>query len=86
MITTILGCPCDPPAAEPGGMLLYSIPPYRLPKDVVRRQVQALKGMGIKEADLEHILERRSLKEMKRILDDNGIKHVRAGIFNRLVS
>ena len=29
-------------------MLLYSIPPYRLPKDVVRKQIQALKGMGIK--------------------------------------
>jgi sugar phosphate isomerase/epimerase len=34
------------------------------------------KGIGLKEADLEHILERRSLKEMKRIFDDNGIKHV----------
>ncbi len=33
---------------EAGGMLLYSIPPYRLPKDVVRRQIQALEGMGIK--------------------------------------
>jgi NADPH-dependent glutamate synthase beta subunit-like oxidoreductase/CO/xanthine dehydrogenase FAD-binding subunit len=33
---------------EAGGMLLYSIPPYRLPKDVVRKQIQALKGMGIK--------------------------------------
>ncbi|MBS3917979.1 MAG: FAD binding domain-containing protein [Deltaproteobacteria bacterium] len=33
---------------EAGGMLLYSIPPYRLPKDVVGKQVQALKGMGIK--------------------------------------
>lgn len=32
---------------EAGGMLLYSIPPYRLPKDVVKRQVQALEGMGI---------------------------------------
>lgn len=32
---------------EAGGMLLYSIPPYRLPKDLVRRQIQALKGMGI---------------------------------------
>ena len=32
---------------EAGGMLLYSIPPFRLPKDVVRKQVQALKGMGI---------------------------------------
>ena len=33
---------------EAGGMLLHSIPAYRLPKDVVRRQVQALEGMGIK--------------------------------------
>jgi NADPH-dependent glutamate synthase beta subunit-like oxidoreductase/CO/xanthine dehydrogenase FAD-binding subunit len=32
---------------EPGGMLLYSIPPYRLPKEVVRKYVQALKVMGI---------------------------------------
>ena len=33
-------------------------------------------GMGFWHADLEHILERRSLKEMRKILDDNGIKHV----------
>lgn len=32
---------------EAGGMLLHSIPPYRLPKDVVNKQIQALKGMGI---------------------------------------
>jgi NADPH-dependent glutamate synthase beta subunit-like oxidoreductase/CO/xanthine dehydrogenase FAD-binding subunit len=33
---------------EPGGMLLYSIPPNRLPKEVVRKQVQALQSMGIR--------------------------------------
>ncbi len=33
--------------AEPGGMLRYGIPPYRLPKDLVERQVKALEGMGI---------------------------------------
>ena len=33
---------------EAGGMLLFSIPPYRLPKEVVRKQIQALAGMGIK--------------------------------------
>ena len=33
---------------EAGGMLLYSIPPYRLPKEVVRKQIRALEGMGIK--------------------------------------
>jgi sugar phosphate isomerase/epimerase len=34
------------------------------------------KGFGIWHADLEHVLEQRSLKEMKQILDDNGMKHV----------
>ncbi|HME41557.1 MAG TPA: FAD-dependent oxidoreductase [Syntrophorhabdales bacterium] len=33
---------------EAGGMLRYSIPSYRLPKDVVRKQVAALEGMGIR--------------------------------------
>jgi sugar phosphate isomerase/epimerase len=33
-------------------------------------------GIGLKEVDLEHTLKRRSLNEMKQILDDNGIKHV----------
>ncbi len=32
---------------EPGGMLRYGIPPYRLPKDLVDRQVKTLEGMGI---------------------------------------
>jgi sugar phosphate isomerase/epimerase len=34
------------------------------------------KGMGIWHSDLAHILERRTLQEMKQILDDNGIKHI----------
>lgn len=33
-------------------------------------------GMGIWHADLEHTLQKRSLKEMKQILDDHGIRHV----------
>ena len=33
---------------EAGGMLTYSIPAYRLPKAVVRAQVAALEGMGIR--------------------------------------
>ncbi|MBA4417758.1 MAG: pyridine nucleotide-disulfide oxidoreductase [Syntrophus sp. (in: bacteria)] len=32
---------------EAGGMLRYSIPAFRLPRDVVRKQIQALEGMGI---------------------------------------
>jgi len=34
------------------------------------------KGIGLWHADLAHILRSRSLKEMRRILEDNGIKHV----------
>ena len=33
---------------EAGGMLMYTIPAYRLPKDVVRKFVAALAGMGVK--------------------------------------
>ncbi len=33
---------------EAGGMLTYSIPAYRLPKDVMAAQVHALEGMGIR--------------------------------------
>jgi len=33
-------------------------------------------GIGIWHADLEHTLKKRSLEEMKQILDDNGIKHI----------
>jgi sugar phosphate isomerase/epimerase len=33
-------------------------------------------GMGIWHADLEHVLQKRTLKEMKGILDDHGIVHL----------
>lgn len=32
---------------EPGGVLLYGIPEYRLPKEVVRREVKALEALGV---------------------------------------
>jgi sugar phosphate isomerase/epimerase len=33
-------------------------------------------GLGLWHADLEHILEHRTLSDMKRMLDDNGMRHV----------
>jgi NADPH-dependent glutamate synthase beta subunit-like oxidoreductase len=33
---------------EPGGMLMYAIPDYRMPKAIVRKIIEAYKGMGIK--------------------------------------
>jgi len=46
-------------------------------KDRVQAAAKAgFKGIGVWHTDLEYILQHRTLKEMKRILDDNGIKHV----------
>lgn len=46
-------------------------------KDRVESAAKAgFKGIGIWHADLAHVLKTRSLKEMKKILDDNGMQHV----------
>jgi len=46
-------------------------------KDRVEAAARAgFKGIGIWHTDLEHILHHRTLKEMKMILDDNGMKYV----------
>jgi sugar phosphate isomerase/epimerase len=46
-------------------------------KDRVEAAARAgFEGIGIWHTDLEHILQDRTLKDMKMILDDNGIKHV----------
>jgi sugar phosphate isomerase/epimerase len=61
-------------AVHPHSETEYS--PFDFEDRVVAAAKAGFKGIGLKEVDLEHILERRSLKEMKRILDDNGIRHV----------
>jgi glutamate synthase (NADPH) small chain len=33
---------------EPGGVLVYGIPEFRLPKDIVRQEVDSLREMGVK--------------------------------------
>jgi sugar phosphate isomerase/epimerase len=46
-------------------------------KDRVESAARAgFKGFGLWHADLDHILQRRTLPEMKQILDDNGITHI----------
>ncbi len=46
-------------------------------KDRVHAAARAgFTGIGIWHTDLEHTLQYITLKEMKRILDDNGIKHI----------
>jgi sugar phosphate isomerase/epimerase len=59
--------------AFPGAEREYS--PFDF-KDRVEAAARAgFSGMGIWHADLDHILKRRTLKEMKQILDDNGMRH-----------
>ncbi len=31
----------------PGGVLVYGIPEFRLPKDIVRREIEALEELGV---------------------------------------
>jgi sugar phosphate isomerase/epimerase len=46
-------------------------------KDRVEAAARAgFKGIGIWHTDLEHDMLHRSLKEMKSIMDDNGIKYL----------
>lgn len=33
--------------SEPGGVLMYGIPDYRLPKDVVRREIKKIENLGV---------------------------------------
>jgi sugar phosphate isomerase/epimerase len=52
------------------------ISPYDI-KDRIQAAARAgFTGIGIWHADLEHILLHRPLKEVKMILDDNGVRHV----------
>jgi NADPH-dependent glutamate synthase beta subunit-like oxidoreductase len=34
--------------AEPGGMMRYGIPAYRLPRDVLAAEIQRIEAMGIR--------------------------------------
>ena len=54
--------------AEAGGLLAHGIPPYRLPREVVRGQVGALAGMGI-EFRLGSAVDAQGFQELTREFD-----------------
>ena len=54
---------------EAGGCLTYAIPPYRLPKDVVRRFISALEAMGVKMVCSCQIGRDKSLEEIVKASD-----------------
>lgn len=52
------------------------ISPHDFRERVEASAKAGFKGIGIWQADLEHTLKKRSLSEIKMILEDNGIKHI----------
>ncbi len=57
------------PKEEPGGILTYGIPSYRLQKDVVRRLIKAIEGMGIQFKLGVNIGEDVTLEDLQRDYD-----------------
>jgi sugar phosphate isomerase/epimerase len=60
--------------AEPHGNQEYS--PFEFKDRVAAAAKAGFKGMELLAVDIEHTMQRRSLKEMKQILDDHGMKHI----------
>jgi len=54
----------------------HEFSPIDLTERVAAASRAGFKGFGIWHADLAYVLQKYSLKEIKKILEDNGIKHV----------
>jgi len=54
----------------------YEYSPFDFADRVKAASKAGFAGIGLREGDIAHTLEHRSLKEMKHILDDNGMRHV----------
>ena len=61
-------------SAEPHGSQEHS--PFEFKDRVAAAAKAGFKGMELLGVDIEYTLQRRSLKEMKQILDDHGMKHI----------
>jgi len=57
------------PMEEPGGILTYGIPPYRLQKDVVKRQVKAIEDTGVQFKLGVHVGKDIILEDLQRDFD-----------------
>lgn len=55
--------------SEPGGMLLTALPSYRLPKDVVREEIDEILDMGVELEVNAHLGENYSLDDLERNFD-----------------
>lgn len=64
-----------------GGILMYGIPEYRLPKEIVRDTINDLLEMGIK-VKLNTILMKADSKNLNNTVSDNFLKQDKNGILN----
>ena len=72
---------------EPGGMLRYSIPAYRLPKDVLARQIDAYRWMGVTFVPQSELGAELSLRQLRADYDSvflatGGWQQQRLGLEN----
>lgn len=56
-------------ASDPGGMLRYGIPPYRLPNDVIDKEVKNITDLGVKIHYYKKLGSNFSYKEIKQKFD-----------------
>jgi glutamate synthase (NADPH/NADH) small chain len=61
---------------EPGGVLMYGIPEFRLPKEIVRAEVDYLRKLGV-EFVMDYVVGRNST--IRELLDEEGYDSVFVG-------
>jgi glutamate synthase (NADPH/NADH) small chain len=61
---------------EPGGVLMYGIPEFRLPKEIVRAEVDYLKRLGVQFV-MDYVVGRNA--SIRELLDDEGYDSVFIG-------
>lgn len=67
---------------EAGGVMMYGIPAYRLPKDIVRKLNKALEGMGIKFTMNTVIGEDITLEEIRK---ENDAVYIATGAWKQAI-
>ena len=61
---------------KPGGVLIYGIPEFRLPKTIVQNEIDILQGMGVK-LETNYVVGR--TRKLKDLLDKDGFNAVFVG-------
>ena len=55
--------------SKPGGMMVQGIPPYRLPREIIEKEIDSIKKMGVKIKLNTRVGKDISIKEIKQKYD-----------------